>query len=131
MLLTILSLSMVSQIVAEGIGDAESGSSRLSVAFVTKDRSGSPTSLTQIAFYDAATPYIKLYCGDSATERESKGMQCTELKGSRIPKGLDAYHKLVTDNELYFVQRYDCQDTLEKFSRTHTDAGNMRCETII
>ncbi|MEN2496392.1 MAG: hypothetical protein MHMPM18_000914 [Marteilia pararefringens] len=131
MLLTILSVSIVSQIFAEETGDAESGSSRLSVAFVTKDKSGSPTSLTQIAFFDAPTPFIKLYCGQSAITGESKRIKCTELIGSQIPKGLSAYQKLVTDNEWDFVQRYDCADTLEKFSRTHADAGNMRCEKII
>ncbi|MEN2500254.1 MAG: hypothetical protein MHMPM18_004421 [Marteilia pararefringens] len=131
MFLTILSVSIVSQIVAKEIGDPESGSSRFSVAFIPKTKSGSHRSLTQIAFFDAATPFIKLYCGDSTTMREMKRIKCTELEGSKIPKGLSAYQKLVTDNEWDFVQRYDCADTLEKFSRTHTDAGNMRCERII
>ncbi|MEN2496393.1 MAG: hypothetical protein MHMPM18_000915 [Marteilia pararefringens] len=124
MLLTILSVSIVSQIFAEETGDVESGSSRLSVVFVTKDKSGSPTSLTQTALYDAATPSIELLC--SGTH-----IKCTELEGSQIPKGLSAYQKLATDNELRFVQSYDCKDTLEQFSKTQSDAGNMRCESII
>ncbi|MEN2498907.1 MAG: hypothetical protein MHMPM18_003159 [Marteilia pararefringens] len=131
MFLAILSVSLVSQIVAEGAGYAESERSRLSVAIVTKDKTGSNRFLTQVAYFDAATPYINLYCGDSGIRGDSKNIKCTELKGSQIPNGLSAYHKLVTDNELYFTQTIDCEDTLGRFSRTHTDAGNMRCEKII
>ncbi|MEN2495783.1 MAG: hypothetical protein MHMPM18_000374, partial [Marteilia pararefringens] len=124
MFLTILAVSIVSQIVAEEIGDPESKQMRITSVLKTKNHSGSSVSFSQQVIFDAPTPIMDLIC-------DSLIIECKALDVSKFPKGLSAYQKLVTDNELDFVQRYDCEDTAEKFSKTQSDAGNMKCERII